>query len=199
MNKISLLPFVNLQTERLMLRRVADEDIDMIFAMRSDPHTMRFIPRPLLTDIQGAWEQLHLINEKLENDEAINWTIMSKETGKNIGIIGHYRIQPENFRAEVGYMIRPEFAGQGITTEAMWAVLNYGFQIMGLHSVEAIIDPEHSHSERVLLKCGFSKEAHLLENRYFEGKFLDSVVYSLLKRNFSPPATSEKWFAKSNE
>ena len=56
---------------------------------------------------------------------------------------------------------------------------------MNLHSIEAVIDPRNIASEKVLQKCGFLKEAHLIENEYYEGKFWDSVIYSLLKRNFT--------------
>jgi ribosomal-protein-alanine N-acetyltransferase len=55
---------------------------------------------------------------------------------------------------------------------------------MQLHSIEAIIDPENGASESVLQKNGFVKEAHILENEYYNGEFLDTVIYSLLKRNF---------------
>jgi ribosomal-protein-alanine N-acetyltransferase len=56
---------------------------------------------------------------------------------------------------------------------------------MQLHSIEAIIDPENRASERVLQKSGFVKEAHILENEFYDGKFLDTVIYSLLKRIIS--------------
>jgi ribosomal-protein-alanine N-acetyltransferase len=81
-------------------------------------------------------------------------------------------------------MILPQYNGQGIVTEAIKAVLEYGFEDMNMHSIEAVIDPDNSASERVLQKNGFIKEAHILENEYYDGKFWDTVIYSLLKRNF---------------
>ena len=51
---------------------------------------------------------------------------------------------------------------------------------MKLHSIEAVIDPRNSASEKVLQKNGFIKEAHLKENEFFEGEFIDSVIYSRL-------------------
>ena len=53
-----------------------------------------------------------------------------------------------------------------------------------MHSIEGVIDPNNIASERVLLKNGFAKEAHILENEFWDGKFWDTVIYSLLKRNF---------------
>jgi ribosomal-protein-alanine N-acetyltransferase len=82
-------------------------------------------------------------------------------------------------------MSLPEHNGKGYITEAIKAVVIYGFEQMNLHSIEAIIDPDNSASERVLQKNGFVKEAHIKENELWEGKFWDTVIYSLLKRNFN--------------
>jgi ribosomal-protein-alanine N-acetyltransferase len=81
-------------------------------------------------------------------------------------------------------MILPQFNGQGIVTEAIKVVLEYGFEDLQMHSIEAVIDPENFASERVLQKNGFVKEAHILENERYDDKFIDTVIYSILKRNF---------------
>ena len=64
----------------------------------------------------------------------------------------------------------------------MKEAVNYGFQVMKLHSIEAIIDPDNHASAKVLEKNGFIKEAHLKENEFFDGRFLDSVIYSILNK-----------------
>jgi [ribosomal protein S5]-alanine N-acetyltransferase len=181
---INFHPFKNLETERLLLRRVAPTDVDEIIELRGNTETMKFIPRPLVTNTEEALAHYHLINDKIENNEGINWAITIKGNPKLIGIMGHYRIQLEHYRSEVGYMILPQFNGQGITAEALKAVLAYGFDDMGLHSVEGVLDAENYGSERVLQKSGFVKEAHFVENECYNGVFRDSLVYSLLKKNF---------------
>jgi ribosomal-protein-alanine N-acetyltransferase len=80
-------------------------------------------------------------------------------------------------------MLLPEYHGKGIIVEAIKETIKYGFEIMNLHSIEAIIDPENLASEKVLQKSGFVKEAHLKENEYYEGRFLDTVIYSILNRH----------------
>lgn len=178
-------PFPDLKTPRLLLRRVDKNDAEQIIALRGDAENMKYIPRPLVTNIEQALEHFAMIDAKIANNEGINWAITLKENPeKLLGIIGHYRIQPEHYRSEIGYMLVPEFHGNGIIPEAIHAVLLYGFEVLKLHSVEAIIDPNNIASEKVLLKNGFVKEAHILENEYYDGKFLDTVIYSLLKRNF---------------
>ncbi len=176
-------PFPELETERLLLRRMNPGDIEAIFRMRSDENVMKYIPRPIVTNREEAEQHLNLIDERIESNEGINWAITLKGKPEMLGIAGHYRLKAESFRSEIGYMLLPEYNGQGIITEVVAALVDYGFDNMGLHSIEAIIDPDNTASARVLEKNGFVKEAHLIENEYFEGKFLDTVIYSLLKRN----------------
>jgi ribosomal-protein-alanine N-acetyltransferase len=180
---INFTPFPNLETERLQLRRVVNDDENEIFTLRSDTETMKYIPRPLVKTKEDVLAHIAMIDEKIENNEGINWAITLKGNPKLIGIIGHYRIKPEHYRAEIGYMLLPEYHGKGIITEAIKEVVNYGFRIMKLHSIEAVIDPENIASENVLQKNGFVKEAHLKENEYYEGRFLDTVIYSILNKH----------------
>lgn len=182
MLELNFSPFPELQTNRLLLRRVNESDVKEILELRSNPETMKFIPRPLLQNKKEALSHLKMIDEAIENNKGINWGITLKENPKLLGIIGFYRIQPENYRAEIGYMILPEFQGKGIITEAIEVLLSYGFNAMSLHSVEAVIDPDNIASEKVLQKCNFTKEAHFRENEFYGGKFWDSVVYSILNK-----------------
>jgi ribosomal-protein-alanine N-acetyltransferase len=184
MLEINFHPFQNLETERLSLRRINANDVEEIKELRGNPETMKFIPRPLITNDEQALEYINMLDEKLENNEAINWAITLKGDTKHIGNIGLFRIQPENYRCEIGYMILPEFHGNGIIPEAIKAVLEYSFDVLQFHSIEAVIDPDNIASEKVLQKNGFVKEAHILENEYYDGRFWDTVIYSLLKRNF---------------
>jgi ribosomal-protein-alanine N-acetyltransferase len=177
---INFSPFPILETERLILRRVLPSDVKEMFELRSNPETMKYIPRPLLTNHEEALAHIQMMEDKIETNEGINWAITLKGDDTMLGVIGHYRIKPEHYRAEVGYMILPEYHGKGITTEAVQCVVDYGFNTMQLHSIEGVIDPENEASQRVLQKCGFVKEAHFKENEYFDGKFIDAVVYSKL-------------------
>lgn len=176
--------FQNIETERLLLRRLDTNDADEVLALRGNPDIMKYIPRPLAKTTEDALEHIAMIEDKIVNNTGINWGITIKGNSKIIGIIGHYRISPENHRAEIGYMSFPEFNGKGYMSEAIKSVVAFGFEQMNLHSIEAIIDPDNIASERVLQKNGFVKEAHILENELWEGKFWDTVIYSLLRKNW---------------
>lgn len=174
-------PFPNLETHRLNLRRLISTDVNEILALRSNPEIMKFIPRPLITKQEEALEFISVMDTNVNNNTIINWAITTKENDQLIGMIGYYRMKPENYRAEVGYILSVEYHGQGIMTEALQRVVQFGFEEMGLNSIEAVIDPENYGSEKVVLKNNFVKEGHFKEHTFFEGKFFDSVFYSLLK------------------
>ena len=104
---INFSPFPNLETERLLLRRVENNDVKEIFVLRSNPETMKYIPRPLVKTDEDALEHIAMIDTKIETNEGINWAITMKDNPKLIGVIGHYKIKPANYRAEIGYMLLP--------------------------------------------------------------------------------------------
>ena len=183
MLEINFLPFPILKTKRLILRQANTDDANAILALRSNEQVMKYIPRPYLKNITDALDLIAMLDDKIEHGIGINWGICFLEDPKKLlGIIGYYRMKPEHYRAEVGYMLLPEHSGKGIVSEALQKVIEYGFKEMKLHSIEAILDPENKGSEKVLLKNGFVKEAHLIENEYYEGRFLDSMIYSLLNK-----------------
>ena len=175
-------PFPTIETERLLLRRITNDDVNEIIELRSNPETMKYIPRPLVKTTEDALEHIAMIEEKITTNVGINWGITLKDNPKLLGIIGYYKMQPENYRAEIGYMLSPDFHGKGIIPEAVNKLIRYGFDDLKLHSIEAVIDPENLASEKVLQKCGFVKEAHFIESVFYEGRFLDKVVYSLLDK-----------------
>lgn len=177
-------PFPNLETQRLKLRRLKITDVNEILALRSNPEIMKYIPRPLITTKEEALEFIARMDANIDNNTLINWAITTKEEDRLIGMISYYRTKHEDFRSEVGYILSGEYHGQGIITEALQRVVQFGFEEIGFNSIEAVIDPENNGSEKVLLKNNFVKEGHFKEHMFFEGKFLDSVFYSLLKKNY---------------
>ena len=163
MLNLSFFPFPILSSERLQFRKLTNNDVEEVFELRSNPETMKYIPRPLVTTTEEALEHIKLINDKIDSNKDINWAVTEKNSNKCIGIMGFYRMKPENYRTELGYMILPEFHNKGYVTEALKTLLDFAFNVLNFHSIEAVIDPENRASEKVLLKNGFVKEAHLLE------------------------------------
>jgi|SRR5690606_20186026 len=172
--------FPELETTRLRLREVVDNDVEEVFFLRSDKDVMKFIPRYPAKTKQDALDHIEVLRKVKESQEGINWAITQKGNDTLIGMIGFYRMNKDAFRAEVGYILHPDYQGKGIISEALQKVMEFGFEQMKLHSITAIIDPENIASEKVLQKANFVKEAHFKEDFYFNGEFLDSVHYSII-------------------
>lgn len=177
-------PFPILNTPRLILRRPVDADAEDLFEMRSDPQVMEFIPRPLAKTPEDVRSLISMIDGFVESNERINWAIEWRESGKAIGMIGYVNIKPEHDRAEVGYSLARAWHRKGIMREALERVMTYGFDIMQLHSIEAIIDEQNAASGNLLERVGFRKEACFIEDFFHEGRYRNSVHYGLLRREW---------------
>lgn len=186
MENLQLLPFPELETDRLCLRRILRADKEEIFFLRSDPRMMRYIDKEPCQSRDEVIKWIALLDERLEEGEGINWGITMKGESKLIGTIGLWRFDKPHFRAEVGYMLHPGFWGRGFAEEALRRVVRQAFELYGFHSIEANTNPDNVASARVLEKVGFVREAYFRENWYFRGKFLDSAVYSILNPSDGP-------------
>jgi ribosomal-protein-alanine N-acetyltransferase len=177
---VNFSPFPALTTPRLLLREITADDAEGIFMLRSSNEVMKYIDRPRAKTIEDALEFIGKIEMAVQENNGINWAITLKENSAFVGSIGLWRIIKEHYRAEIGYMLIPSFQGKGMMQEAMEAVIAYGFNQLNLHSIEANVNPENLASIRLLEKNKFVLEAHFRENYFFEGKFLDSLIFSLL-------------------
>lgn len=181
MLEISLSPFPQITTERLLLRALTTADAPALFAMRSDPAAMQFLDRPRFKNLEEAVKLVETIQQNANSNTGITWAIaLYHNPDEMIGTIGLWRFLPEHYRAEMGYMLLPAFWKKGYMKEATTAVVDYAFNTLKFHSIEANINPQNLASAALLESTGFVKEAHFKENFYYNGRFLDSVIYSLV-------------------
>jgi ribosomal-protein-alanine N-acetyltransferase len=182
MLELNFSPFPEIITERLLLRKVTKEDAEELFFLRSNEDVMKYIDRPRAQSVNDAMDFLEMIDQAINNVEGISWAIALKENPtKLIGTIGYWRMKKEHYRAELGYMLNPAYWRQGIMKEAIFTLIDYGFNAMKLHSIEANINAENEASARILESTGFIKEAHFKEDYFFNGVFKDTIIYSRLK------------------
>lgn len=182
MLQLNFAPFPELETGRLLLRRMTLADAPEMFFFRSDETVMKFIGREPVKIISEAEEFIEKIESGINSNNTIMWGIVLKESPeKLIGTICYWNIQMENYRAEIGFLLHPNYWRKGIMKEAINRILEYGFNVMKLHSIEGRTHADNIASASVLEATGFLKEGHLKEEFYFRGKFLDSVIYSRLQ------------------
>ncbi|HET6990444.1 MAG TPA: GNAT family N-acetyltransferase [Bacteroidia bacterium] len=175
-------PFPIVKTERLTLRQLRESDKHEMHAMRSDPKLMHFIPRPMTKNNEEAATLIGTMNESISKNEMINWAITFSGEDKLIGMVGFFRMKPEHYRAEIGYMLHADYHGKKVMEEAVNGALRFGFDKLKFHSVEAVISPENIPSQKLIEKCGFVKEAHFKDYEFYNGEFRDILVYSKLTK-----------------
>jgi ribosomal-protein-alanine N-acetyltransferase len=179
MLQISFDPFPLIETERLLLRRLTLADLPSLLALRSDKTIMKKLDK-VPEAMHEVMIYFNKIDGGIESNTAICWGIFLRETGIHIGNIGYHNIYKEHYRAEIGYVLLPAFQEKGFMTECMEPVISYGFQKMGLRTIEARINPSNTASEKVLLKTGFEREGYFKQSYFFGGEFQDTAVFSLV-------------------
>lgn len=182
MLQLNFTPFPELETERLILRRLKLEDVAEIFFLRSDESVLKFIGKEPAKTIREAEEFIEKIDTGINSNHTIMWGIALKENSeKLIGTICLWNMQMENDRSEIGFVLHPDHWRKGIMKDAIHKIIDYGFTSMNLHSIEGRIHPENIGSASVLESTGFVKEGYLKEDFFFRGEYLDTVIYSRLK------------------
>lgn len=176
-------PLPELETTRLILREITLEDADALFEIRSNKEVNKYMDRAPHKEMEETEKLILDIKEGTKKREAATWAITLKTNPKLIGTIGFWRMQKEHFRAEIGYLMSPKEQGKGLMQEAMDIIIDFGFNKMNLHSIEAQVNPSNFSSIHILEKKGFKREGYFKENYFFDGNFLDTAVYSLLTEN----------------
>jgi [ribosomal protein S5]-alanine N-acetyltransferase len=179
--------FPFLTTNRLLLRQIVPGDAESLFAIRSDDETMKYFghePHESLDETKGVIRQME---ERYIRKEALHWCITLQEEDRLIGSCNLFHFDEGFHRAEAGYELNRVFWGKGIMTEAMSAILTFGFRELELHRIEAIIDIANERSKFLLLKLGFTYEGNLRQRFPFRGHFEDEHYFGLLNDEWHVP------------
>lgn len=169
-----------LTTERLKLRWLGKRDAPAQFAIHSDPEAMRFI-NEAWTDMKQADDAIARALAMYRDGSGLVFGMELRETGELIGNANLHRFFDMNRRCEVGYIVAREHQGRGYATEALKAVIEYGFRELDLNRFEADINPNNIASARLLERLGFRKEGLMPQRWIIRGKKEDSAFYGLLK------------------
>lgn len=176
--------FETVETERLILRKLTPSTYRQIFETLSDAEIMKTLG---LADE----EALHKEKQKQQNGLStynrsfVNFQILDKESEQILGACGFHTWYTEHARAEIGYALTNEDTkAKGMMSEAMKAVLHYGFEHMRLNRVEALIGPNNIPSLKLATKFGFSEEGRLRGHYYKNGNMEDSLVFGLLREEY---------------
>ncbi|MEW6648990.1 MAG: GNAT family protein [Chloroflexota bacterium] len=173
-----------LETERLILRPLEARDAPGLLALYSLPEVTAYIDTPVMTQIADAEGWIARQADMQRSGAGLRWGVFDRESGDLIGSCGFHHWDPTRYRAEISYDLSPRFWGQGYMREALLSVLAFGFEQMGIHRIEAMVDPDDTRSQNLLYGLGFEMEGILRDHDYLKGRFQDDMMFALLEQEW---------------
>ena len=155
--KMIFQPFPEIETDRLLLRKIKVSDVNEVLFLRSNETVNEFIIRPENRKTKNqadALEFIEMIISEIEENKSISWEITVKNNPKMIGSICLWNFSNNLKTAEVGYSLYPEFQNKGIMSEALKSVIDYGFNELKLDKIEAFTHSKNEPSKKLLEKNG---------------------------------------------
>jgi ribosomal-protein-alanine N-acetyltransferase len=179
---IHLHTFPTLETERLILRQLAATDAQDSFLFLSDEETMRYYDPAPMTQLEQAEKSIERHRRRFAQHEALRWGIILKGENRVIGNCG-YSWDVDNRHAVLSYILSKHYWNKGIMTEALTAIIQFGFEHIHLHRIEAQVAYPNLASARLLEKLGFQEEGRLRDRQYANNQFVDEVIFALINTN----------------
>lgn len=170
-----------LETERLVLRKLAMDDVELRRTMRSDPEHTRYLLVGGPPSEGEARAQMEWILRDMTLGRSKGFALVKKDGGEVIGQAGVVRIDATNRRASLAYELRRSAWGNGYAREAVARLVRFAMDDLELHRIQAEIDPRNTRSRALVESVGFTYEGTLRGNAHFEGKFFDDAIYAYVR------------------
>lgn len=180
MSHSSLTSFPCLETKRLWLRQATPEDVEAVFAVFCDLKVTQFHDLDTFACLDEASKVIERRAKGFESGRGIRWAIVHKQNNSLIGSCG-FTWHDEANAAEVGYELKSQFWRQGIMSEALNAILQYGFSSREIQFVIAEVMLENVASKRLLEKLGFQSQGIFKKHSFWKGKHHDLEQFKLIK------------------
>lgn len=171
--------FPVLRGERIVLRGPRDDDADGLFALFSEPQVMRYWSRPPMRERDEARSLIEGIRKNQRERTMFNWMIADADDAV-VGSCTLFQFDANHRRAELGYALHPSQWGRGVAREAATLALDWAFDTLGLHRVDAGIDPDNAASRTLLHRLGFVTEGLQRESFFVGDRVTDSEQLGLL-------------------
>lgn len=174
-----------IETSQLLLRQFAYSDDDtMLKYWVSDPEIQTLYSEPVYSTKQEVKELLTKYIESYSKPDYYRWAVILKETNECIGQIAFFLIDNKNHFGEIEYCIGKKFQNKGLATEATTALQKFGFETINLNKIQICHKSINEPSKRVIEKCGFRYEGTLRDYFYMDGKYVDRLFYSMLRKEY---------------
>lgn len=171
-----------IETDRLILRRFTVEDAEKMYQnWASDPEVTKFLTWPTHGNAEVTRALLTDWVSSYENADKYEWCIALKENDEPVGSMGVVHCNEKVQSMEIGYCIGREYWHQGITSEALAAVMRFLLEEVGVYRVESRHDPRNPHSGDVMKKCGMRYEGTRIQADWNNSGICDCAYYGYVK------------------
>lgn len=151
-----------LSTERLCLRMLREQDAPALLALYGDPQVMRHWIHPPWTTLAQSMTAIDEAHADRAAGRALHLAIVNRADARLAGSCALFDVVPAHRRASLGYLLAPQFWGQGLAREALQALLEHGIGALGLQRIEAEVAPDNGASQALLARLGFQREGRLV-------------------------------------
>ena len=171
-----------LTTQRLRLRKIEISDVDDVFEYAKDPEVSEFLLWYPHEKREYTKSYICYLERLYKKGKFYDFGIEFE--GKMIGTVGFTKIYKRENSAEIGYVLNRSFWGKGIGIEAVQEILRFGFEILKLDKIYAVIMSENKRSESLLLKRNFAHEYSSDKRMLIKGEYKNIRKLSLSKEAF---------------
>lgn len=173
-----------METERLTLRGMRVSDAADMFAYASRPSVTEYLTWEPHTSIEVTREYLTYVGQRYRTGDFYDWSLVCRADGHMIGTCGFTSFNCPADSAEIGYVLNPAYGGQGLATEAVRAVLDFGFRELALHRIEAHFIEGNDNSRRLMERVGMTFEGFARESMRIKGKYRTIGICAILRHEF---------------
>lgn len=160
-----------IETPRLILRSMKVSDAQDMFAYAHREDVTRYLTWEPHPDVSHTKEYLTYVGQRYRTGDFYDWAVVCKADKRMIGTCGFTSFNFDSDGGEIGYVLNPDYHGQGLATEAARAVLRYGFEELHLHRIEARFIQENHRSLALMERIGMTFEGYARESHFLKGKY----------------------------
>ena len=172
--------FPIIKTKRLLLRQFVESDLESVFKGLSHPDIIKYYGVSYQT-LEDTKQQMTFFADLEKNETGIWWAVCSADNKTFYGAGGLNSLSKEHKKAEIGFWLISEFWGDGIMKEAMPLICNYGFNSLGLHRIEGLVETENKNCKKAMAKLDFQHEGTMKDCEIKNGAYISLDIFAKVK------------------
>lgn len=172
--------FPIIKTKRLLLRKFIASDLENVYKGLSDPEIIKYYGVSYKT-LEDTKAQMQFFVDLEKEGTGIWWAVCSLDNKTFYGAGGLNSLNKVHKKAEIGFWLLKEFWGQGIMTEVMPIICNYGFDNLDLHRIEGLVETDNLNCKNAMKKLDFKLEGTMKDCEVKNGKFISLDIYAKFK------------------